>query len=137
MIVQKEQLFVQFDGIAWEDRGGGVRRKIMAYADQLMGAYVEFKRDAAGALHSPPRVPFTCSRSGAFSVYIGSESRGLHGGDFYFIPPDVVHGVEARKDSILVDVFTPMREDLLTAENSPAVNQPSSTAPAKTPDADR
>lgn len=113
MIVQKEQLFVQFDRIAWDDRGGGVRRKIMTYADKLMGVYVEFKRDAVGARHSHPHVQFTYIQSGAFNVHIGDESRVLRGGDFYFIPPDVVHGVEALEDSVLIDVFSPMREDFL------------------------
>lgn len=59
MIVQKEQLFVQFDSIAWEDLGGGIRRKVMTYTDELMGVYVEFKRGAVGALHSHPHIQFT------------------------------------------------------------------------------
>jgi hypothetical protein len=44
MFVQKEQLFIEFQKIAWEDRGGGVRRKVMACGEQLMTVCVEFKR---------------------------------------------------------------------------------------------
>jgi len=122
MIVQKEQLFVQFDRIAWHELGGGIRRKIMTYADELMGVYVEFKRDAVGALHSHPHVQFTYIQSGSFNVHIGAETQVLRGGDFYFIPSNVVHGVEALEDSILIDVFTPMREDFLPIPDSTAFN---------------
>ena len=113
MFVQKAQLFVEFARIAWEDRGGGIRRKIMAYGENLMCVYVEFKRHSVGALHSHPHTQVTYVQSGAFTVHIGNESRLLRGGDFYYIPADVVHGVEALEDSVLVDVFTPMREDFI------------------------
>jgi quercetin dioxygenase-like cupin family protein len=116
MLVQKEQLFIESARIDWEDRGGGVRRKIMAYDDRLMAVYVEFRRGAIGAIHRHPHVQITYIQSGAFNVHIGAESRVLRGGDFYYIPPDVDHGVEALEDSVLVDVFTPMREDFVPAE---------------------
>ena len=115
MVTQKEQRFVEFDGIAWEDQGGGVRRKIMAYGDRLMAVYVEFKRGAIGAPHRHPHLQITYIQSGSFTVHIGGESRVLRSGDFYYIPADVEHGVEALEDSVLVDVFTPMRGDFLPA----------------------
>ena len=113
MFVAKEQLFSEFSRIAWEDRGGGVRRKIMAYGDQLMTVYVEFKKGSIGALHQHPHLQITYIQSGAFMVHIGLEHKVLRGGDCYYIPADVVHGVEALEDSILVDFFTPMREDFI------------------------
>lgn len=122
-MLQKEQLFVQFDQIAWDDRGGGVRRKVMTYTDSLMGVYVEFKQGAVGAIHSHPHVQFTYIQSGSFNVHIGSETRVLSGGDFYYIPPDVAHGVEALEDSILLDVFTPMRSDFVPAAEATATDE--------------
>lgn len=113
MIVQKDQLFVKFDQIAWEDQGGGVRRKIMAYGDQIMGVHVEFKGGAVGALHSHPHVQFSYIQTGSFKVQIGDKTKVLKADDYYYIPPDVVHGVEALEDSILIDAFAPMREDFL------------------------
>lgn len=115
MFVQKEQLFVEFSRIAWEDRGGGVRRKIMAYGDRLMAVYVEFKRGSVGAIHRHPHEQITYIQSGSLTVHINGETRVMRGGDFYFIPPDVEHGVEALEESVLVDFFTPMREDFVPA----------------------
>ena len=113
MLVNKEQLFVEFDRIDWEDRGGGVRRKVMAYGDQLMGVYVEFQRGAAGARHAHPHVQFTFVASGAFLVHIGDEERALKAGDFYYVPSGITHGAEALEDGVLVDVFSPMRADFV------------------------
>lgn len=115
MFVQKDQKYITFDEIAWEDRGGGVRRKVMAYGEKLMGVYVEFQKGAIGALHSHPHVQFTYIQSGVFTVHIGAETRELKGGDFYFIPPDVVHGVVAKESGVLLDAFSPMREDFIPA----------------------
>jgi quercetin dioxygenase-like cupin family protein len=129
MLTQKEQRFVQFERVAWEATAPGVRRKVMAYGDELMGVYVEFKRDAIGALHSHPHVQITYIQSGSFAVHIGSETRELGAGDFYYIPPHVVHGVEAREDSILIDVFTPMREEFVPA--AAAANPAPQQAPGR------
>ena len=113
MFVGKEQLFIAFDDIAWEDKGGGIRRKVMAYGDQLMGVYVEFLRGSMGALHSHPHVQFTFIEKGTFLVHIGDLKRVMKAGDFYYIPSGVIHGAEALEDGVLVDVFSPMREDFV------------------------
>ncbi len=113
MFVQKEQLFIAFDSIPWEDQGGGVRRKVMAYGDQLMAAYVEFTAGAVGALHRHPHVQITFVKDGAFRVHIGGEERVLRAGDFYYIPSDVLHGATAIEAGVLVDVFSPMRAEFL------------------------
>src|SRR4051812_10584626 len=113
MLVNKEQLFVAFESIDWEYKGGGIRRKVMSYGDNLMGVYVEFMRGSIGALHSHPHVQFTYIKSGTFRVTIGDDHRVLNASDFYYIPSNVVHGAEALEDGVLLDVFSPMREDFL------------------------
>ena len=113
MFVNKEQLFVEFDSITWEDKGGGIRRKVMAYGDQLMGVYVEFMRGSVGTLHSHPHVQFTYIKSGTFRVTIGRDERVMKAGDFYYVPSGLIHGAEALDDGVLVDVFSPMREDFI------------------------
>ena len=113
MVTTKEQLFIEFAKIDWEDLGGGVRRKVMAYGDQLMAVYVEFKRGAVGARHSHPHLQITYVQSGAFQTYIGEQTKVLRGGDFYYIPANIAHGVEALEDGVLIDFFTPMREEFV------------------------
>jgi quercetin dioxygenase-like cupin family protein len=47
-------------------------------------------------------------------VQIGEESRVLGAGDFYYIPPGVEHGSVALEDSVVIDLFSPMRRDFLS-----------------------
>lgn len=114
VFVQKEQLFIAFDSIPWEELGGGVRRKVMAYGEQLMAVYVEFAKGAVGALHRHPHVQITYVKEGAFRVHIDGEERVLNAGDFYYIPPELLHGATAVEPGVLVDVFTPMRAEFVS-----------------------
>ncbi|MBP6673149.1 MAG: cupin domain-containing protein [Bacteroidetes bacterium] len=116
MFVKKEQLFIDFSSIAWEYPAEGIRRKVMAYGDQLMAVYVEFKKGAIGAMHSHPHLQITYIQSGSFDVQIDGNKERQKGGDFYYIPANAVHGVVALEDSILIDFFTPMREDFIPKE---------------------
>ncbi len=114
MIAQKEQLFIQNANIAWEKAGEGVRRKIMAYEDKMMAVYVEFKKGSIGYLHKHPHLQITYIQEGSFEVQIDGKKQILKGGDFYYIPANLEHGVVALEDSILVDFFHPMREDFVS-----------------------
>lgn len=113
MFVQKEQIFIDFESIAWEYPAEGVRRKIMAYGDQLMAVYVEFKKGSIGAQHSHPHLQISYLQSGTFDVTIDGKTTRQKAGDFYYIPANVMHGVVALDDGILIDFFTPMREDFI------------------------
>lgn len=97
----------------WEDLGGGVQRQILGYDAELMMVRVRFAADAVGLLHYHPHRQATLVESGCFRVEIGDEIRELRAGDGFFVPPDVVHGVVAMEAGVLVDVFTPAREDFL------------------------
>lgn len=125
MIVQKEQLFIDHETIDWENAGEGVRRKVMAYGDQLMAVYVEFKKGAVGYIHKHPHLQITYIQAGSFEVQIDGQKKQLKGGDCYYIPEDSEHGVVALEDSILVDFFTPMREDFIpkTTRSTEAVEK--------------
>ena len=99
---------------AWETVGAGVRRKVLGHDDMLMMVHVQFEKDAIGYIHSHSHRQVTYVEYGSFEVLIGEEKMVLKGGDCFFIPPAVPHGVVALERSGLVDVFTPAREDFVT-----------------------
>ena len=43
----------------------------------------------------------------------GKEDKVLVTGDSYYVEPDVVHGVVALEETMLLDIFTPMRKDFV------------------------
>jgi len=101
--------------VAWEVVGEGVRRKILGYDRELMLVRVEFEKGSVGYAHKHPHRQVTLVESGEFEVQLGSEKRRLRGGDCFFVPPDLEHGVVALEAGVLVDVFTPAREDFIAA----------------------
>lgn len=118
MITTSTEVFIKGAKVDWQNVGEGVRRKILAYEPLMMMVYVEFKRGSIGPLHRHPHTQMTYIESGSFEVFIGGKKQILGGGDCYYIPSDVEHGVVALEDSTLVDIFTPVREDFLPVETA-------------------
>ncbi len=105
--------FVRDADASWEDLGGGVRRKVLGHNETMMMTRVAFEQGAVGALHSHPHSQSAVVESGRFDVTIGGRTQRLGPGDGYIVPPHVVHGVVAVEAGVLLDVFTPPREDFL------------------------
>ena len=104
-------LYAQFT--PWADLGNGVRRQIMGYNNNIMMAKIEFKQDAVGALHHHPHSQSTYVVSGIFELTIGDETRIIKPGDGFFAAPDIKHGVVCIEEGVLLDAFSPVREDFL------------------------
>lgn len=109
----KELRFVKADDLAWETVGDGLRRKVLSYDASLMMVMVDFERGAVGAIHQHPHTQMSYVESGVFEIIIGEERQMLQKGDAYYIPPHMPHGAVCREPGVLVDVFTPMREDFV------------------------
>jgi quercetin dioxygenase-like cupin family protein len=110
----KEQAFVSSDEIDWESVGNGVERKILGYDDQVMMVCVRFEKGAIGSLHHHVHRQISFVESGSFEVTIDGNQKVLQTGDCFFVAPNLVHGVVALDKGVLVDIFTPARQDFLT-----------------------
>jgi quercetin dioxygenase-like cupin family protein len=100
---------------AWEAAGQGIRRKVLCHDDGVMIVRVVFEGGAAGAPHSHPHVQCSLVESGVFDVTIAGQTQRLRTGDSFLVPSNAVHGAVAIEPGVLVDVFTPMREDFVAA----------------------
>lgn len=89
----------------------GVTRRILAYNDTLMCVENTFQEGAVGALHSHPHTQITYVVEGEFSFTIDGETRIVRKGDTLLKENGVLHGCTCRKAGILLDIFTPIRED--------------------------
>jgi quercetin dioxygenase-like cupin family protein len=104
-------LFAPF--IPWTDLGNGIRRQVMGFNDNIMMVKVDFKADAIGTLHHHPHSQSTYVVSGLFELTIDNETRILKPGDGFFAASNIEHGVVCIEEGILVDAFSPVREDFL------------------------
>jgi len=110
---QMVQVFFNNDDIAWEQVDTGVKRKIMAYDDKLMVVKVAFETGGIGSLHQHFHSQITHVESGVFEVEIDGEKKELKAGDAFYIPTNLVHGAVCKEAGVLIDVFSPMREEFI------------------------
>lgn len=96
-----------------EDLGGGIKRKMAAYNDNAMCVEVHFEEGAVAALHSHPHEQISYVVSGAFEFDIGGVKKVVRAGDTTFKQPNIVHGAKCLEAGVLLDFFTPHREDFL------------------------
>lgn len=93
--------------------GDGIKRKIMGYDDKVMMVNVLFDKGAIGTLHEHYHSQVTNVAKGSFEVTIGGVTKVMKQGDCFYIPPHIVHGVLCLEDGLLIDVFSPIREDFM------------------------
>ena len=105
--------FVNDASIEWEEVAPGMRRKIMAYDNRVMLVKVDFEEGAIGALHNHYHTQISYVDSGSFNVEIDGKIVLLNKGDVFYVAPDLIHGVVCLKAGMLIDVFSPMREDFI------------------------
>ena len=93
--------------------GGGVTRRILAYNPELMSVEVAFEKGAEGAVHTHPHTQLSYVLSGKFLYTVEGEGVELNPGDSIVVPANLPHGTVCLEKGMLLDVFTPMREDFI------------------------
>lgn len=95
------------------DAGNGVVRRVLADSPELMLVEFRFKEGGIGAPHNHVHVQSTYVKSGKFEFTISDKSFTVSAGDAFVIPSNAVHSCCALEAGVLVDTFTPRREDFL------------------------
>ena len=109
--------FMMGDRTPRESVGEGIVRQLFGYNDSILMARVEFEAGAVGAVHAHPHTQVTYVVSGEFDVFIDGVETRLGPGDSFFIAPNLDHGAVCRKAGVLIDVFSPVRDDFLSTDN--------------------
>lgn len=112
-MVRKRQRWVPYGDAEAVETAPGVVRRVLAHTDGLMCVENRFSAGAEGALHSHPHTQITYVVSGAFSFTIDGETRTVRAGDTLLKEDGVPHGCVCLEEGILLDIFSPMREDFV------------------------
>lgn len=97
----------------WVDAAPGVRRAVLTSRPELMLVAVRFEAGAVGAPHAHPHVQASYVAEGSFDVTIDGATTRLERGASFVVAPNLVHGVVAIGPGLLIDAFTPRRDDFL------------------------
>ena len=106
-------MFLLEKEIPWERIDDKLERQIVGFNDDIMMVKVKFKAGGIGPVHDHIHSQVTYVVQGAFEMFINGETQVIRGGDSFFIPPHVPHGAVCIEDGMLIDVFSPHREDFL------------------------
>lgn len=110
----RSKTFVKENETKWETIGDGITRQILGYDGHIM--MVKIKAEKSGPVgvehaHYHPQVTYVSS--GKFEFTIGNEKKVVTAGDGMYMEPDVRHSCICIEPGIIVDCFSPMREDFL------------------------
>lgn len=108
-----DNLFFNTRTMPWEDLGGGVSRQIMGHDDKIMLVKVKFEKGSIGKAHEHFHSQTSYVVTGTFELTIGNKKQVLQEGDSFYIPPNIIHGAVCLEAGILIDVFSPVRQDFL------------------------
>lgn len=100
------------------------RERYHAHATKLMVVVFDFN-DGPGTQpdppHSHPHEQITYVAEGRVLFFIGEDQYELSEGDLITVPPDAPHRIQLLTPTArLVDSFSPVREDMLTADTGRA-----------------
>lgn len=111
--MSESNVFFEEEKTQWETVDDKIQRQIVGYDDSIMMVNVRFEKGGIGVLHNHVHIQVTHISEGKFEVTIGEEKKILKKGDSFFIPSNVIHGVVCLEAGMLIDVFSPMREDFI------------------------
>lgn len=88
-------------------------RTVLAHSPDLMVVRFAFRAGDRGALHSHPHVQSTYVQSGRFRFTVDGRDFEVGPGDAFVIPSGAEHGCTCLEGGVLIDGFTPRRDDFL------------------------
>ena len=97
----------------WTEMLKGVSRKILGHDENIMMVKVKFDEGISVEPHTHMHTQTSYIAKGKFAFTVGEEKQIVSYGDGVYIPSHVPHGVACLEEGVIVDVFTPAREDFL------------------------
>lgn len=106
-------VFMYENNMKWEPAGEGVTRQITGYNEDIMMVKVKFEKGGIGTIHTHKHTQVTYVVSGTFKFTIGDEKKVVKAGDALYMEPNVEHGCVCLEAGLLIDCFSPYRDDFL------------------------
>jgi len=91
----------------------GASRKVLARGGGLMLVEVLFDAGSVVDAHAHPHEQVSYVVSGKIVLSMDGRDLTLGTGDSFYAGPNVLHGVRFLENSVVIDAFTPQREDFI------------------------
>lgn len=88
------------------------------HGEYMTMARFRFDKGNVVAVHQHANDQITTCESGSVKMSMGDKEFIMKAGDVVHVPPNVPHGNVALEDTIIVEVFSPVREDWIKGDDS-------------------
>ncbi len=106
-------MFYKHDDTGFKAPADGVQLKTLVHGEKTLLCEFRLKKGSRVPEHSHPHEQTGYMVSGRLKFIAGDETFEALPGDSWCIPGNVVHMAEPLEDSVIVEVFSPVREEYL------------------------
>lgn len=106
-------MFFKKSDEGYKEPAKGVQLKSLSHGEKTHLCEFRLKAGSVIPEHSHPHEQTGCLISGKLRFFAEEITFDAEPGDSWSFLADVVHGAEALEDSVIVEVFSPLREDYL------------------------
>jgi quercetin dioxygenase-like cupin family protein len=100
----------RWDDVPAEQINASINRKFIT-GDRVTVARFELRRGGVVPLHAHDNEQVSMVISGALKFKAGGQETIVRGGEVIQLPGGLPHEVEVLEDAVVVDVFSPARQD--------------------------
>jgi quercetin dioxygenase-like cupin family protein len=111
-----EGLMPETDEQGWITMVPGIHRQTLASGERLMLMQVRLEAGSHLPEHQHPHEQLTYVLRGRLRMLVGGVVRELGPGDTICMPGGTPHAVDTLEESLVIDTFSPPREDLLAQD---------------------
>ncbi|OAT81873.1 cupin [Bacillus sp. MKU004] len=90
-----------------------VKRDVLSSEGSMMLVKVELAEGFVGDIDQHPEEQLSFIERGQVEFEVDGEKKILNVGDTQYIPSNVQHRVKVIEECVILDMFTPIRKDLL------------------------
>lgn len=91
----------------------GIQRKTLVHGDSTLMSKFNMQKGSHLPLHAHPNEQTGYLISGHIQLFVGDTLMDAFPGDAWCIAADVPHRAEVIEDSVVLEVFSPVRQDYL------------------------
>ncbi len=100
----------------WIEIAPGINRRTIASGDSMYQMRAELAAGSRLPEHVHPQEQIAHVISGRMKLIVAGVAHELVAGSAFYLGSNVPHGVETIEDTIVIDTFSPPREDYLALD---------------------
>ena len=107
-------MFNKADESGYKEVMEGVNQKTLVHGERTLLGKFKLAEGTIVPTHQHHHEQTGYLLSGRMRITIGEDSYDAEKGDSWCIPGNVEHGVKVLENSVVIEIFSPLREDYLT-----------------------